>query len=102
MSNTLIVPRERSIERACVQIADKLGLMLLKISEAKGRRGIPDRLLIAPDGRHLFIEFKRPFLGKLSLPQEHVIKKLKALGCEVAVCDSVNDFVDMVHELLNR
>lgn len=99
MSNTLIVPKERSIERACVAIADRLGLLLLKLS---GRRGMVDRLLIAPDGRHLFIEFKRPFLGKLSLPQQHVIQQLKKLGCEVEVCDSVDGFIEMVHKLLSR
>lgn len=102
MSNTIIVPKERSIERACVNIANKLGLLLLKISEPKGRCGIPDRLLIAPNGKYLFIEFKRPVLGKLSLPQEHVMQKLKELGCDVRVCDDVSKFIDMIHELLEK
>ena len=102
MSVTIIVPKERSIERACVNIANKLGLMMLKISEPKGRCGIPDRLLIAPNGKYLFIEFKRPFLGRLSLPQEHVMQQLKDLGCDVEVCDSVDGFVDMVYKLLEK
>jgi hypothetical protein len=102
VSKTIIVPKERSIERACVNIANKLGLYLLKISEPKGRCGIPDRLLIAPSGKYLFIEFKRPFLGRLSLPQEHQMKKLKELGCDVRVCDNVDSFIKMVRELLEK
>ena len=40
-----------------------------------GRRGVPDRLVLGPDGAHLFVEFKRP--GEPLTPWQHrEIRKL--------------------------
>lgn len=54
-----------------------------------GRRGAPDRLF-AKSGRLLFIEFKA--LGKTLEPhQEREITRMKSVGIEVHVVDSITE-----------
>lgn len=45
-------------------------------------RGVPDRLIVLPGPRVIFVELKRPVGGRLSRHQAHWRDKLIALGCE--------------------
>lgn len=51
-----------------------------------GVRGIPDRLLLLPGGRVLFVELKRPVGGKFEPLQERWHLKLARMGFTVVVC----------------
>ena len=56
--------------------------------------GIPDRMVLLPGGRVIFIELKRPVGGKFEPFQPLWIRRLKRLGFAVYVCntkESVDD-----------
>lgn len=60
-------------------------------------RGVPDRIVIAPEGRVYFVELKRPS-GKLSKLQVIVQSELTALGANVYTLYDKED----VHEFIKR
>lgn len=66
-----------------------------------GNKGVPDRLVLLPGGRIIFIEMKAP--GKKSTPQQLLQqKRIKALGCQVFVIDTkekVDDFIRQYGEV---
>jgi hypothetical protein len=79
---------ERDIEGKVVDIAKKNGWLSFKFV-SPAQRGVPDRIFMK-SGRILFIEFKAP--GKQPTPlQDHIIRKMVDAGCEVHVCDSVEE-----------
>ena len=45
-----------------------------------GWKGVPDRIVLMPGGRTIFVETKRPVGGKLSKMQKWWAKRLTALG----------------------
>lgn len=77
--------REASVEAAFVRLLRRHGLPSLKLNVA-GQRGWPDRLVLLPGGRCVFVELKRPGAQARAL-QLHVHKRLAALGFVVTVCD---------------
>ena len=80
---------EAQIEKKVVQWASGKGI-LSKKNIAGASVGWPDRLFIFPDGRHVWVEFKRQG-GRLSKMQEVVIKSLRKNGVDVSVCFSVQE-----------
>jgi hypothetical protein len=76
--------RESSIERhlvAQVKAAYKF--------TSPGRRGVPDRLVLLPGGRTVFVECKAPSeQPRPDQVREH--NRLRALGFNVVVLDSKN------------
>jgi len=79
---------ESEIEQACVQLAKKAGCTLLKI---QGARGWPDRILLCPQAKAVFMEFKRP--GEDLRPYQKFVKAtLQSLGFTVEKVDSVERF----------
>lgn len=80
---------ESSIERAwCTKLKGR-GWLVLKLT---AYAGLPDRLFLKHD-KIMFIEFKRD-CGKLSLVQEAMHNKLKALGFSVEVINSMEGIND--------
>ena len=60
--------------------------------------GIPDRLVILPGGRHVWVELKREG-GRTSKIQKAVHRKLIALGCEVEILtgrDEVDEWLEQI------
>jgi len=81
---------EKHIEAKCRKIAKARGYVFWKL-EVAGYPGVPDRLMLSPGGRAVFIEFKAP--GKKPTPlQAAWHARLRALGFEVHVIDNVSDF----------
>ncbi|WP_447875375.1 VRR-NUC domain-containing protein [Serratia fonticola] len=80
--------RESVIEANLVKQVKAAGGTAYKFT-SPGRRGVPDRLVLLPGGRAVFVECKAP--GEAPRPdqvREH--NRLRALGFSVVVLDSKN------------
>ncbi|WP_274371498.1 VRR-NUC domain-containing protein [Morganella morganii] len=80
--------REDVIERHLVNEVKKAGGIAYKFV-SPGRRAVPDRLVLLPGGKIIFVECKAP--GEKPRPdqlREHA--RLFALGHQVVVLDSKN------------
>ncbi|WP_315168698.1 VRR-NUC domain-containing protein [Metaclostridioides mangenotii] len=87
---------ESRIENKLKTEIDKLGGKAYKF--ISGENGVPDRLVLLPGGKAIFVELKR--LGekprKLQLLNH---KRLKSLGFDVRVIDSINGVKDFIEEV---
>lgn len=82
------MPLESYIERKFVEYIKDNGGMALKL-DAMSCAGIPDRLVVLPNGKMFFVELKQP--GKK--PRALQLKRhadLKRMGFEVYVIDSLD------------
>lgn len=78
--------REKFIESYLVSKLKMIGADPIKF-EVFGRRGMPDRIVLIPGGKVIFVEVKA--LGKKLRPlQEKRKRELEKLGFEVHVIDS--------------
>lgn len=80
--------RESLIEKRLVTEVKKAGGIAYKFV-SPGKRSVPDRIVLLPGGRLVFVECKAP--GKpprADQTREH--KRLRALGFTVVVLDSKN------------
>lgn len=73
--------REASIEEYLRGRIVGLGGVCIKLSPT-GLRGVPDRLIVLPGPRVIFVELKRPKGGVVSALQHWWRERLVALGCE--------------------
>lgn len=80
---------ESQIENAVIAWARARGIFVSKL-QGMGNRSLPDRIFWIPGGKPLLIEFKRPG-GKPTVLQAETILRLKNLGYEVHVIDSVEE-----------
>lgn len=81
---------EKEIEKKLREKTKKLGGRAYKFI-SPGNNGVPDRLIVLPDGKVGFAELKKPKTGKASKLQERQLEFLKKLGCYVMVIDKVED-----------
>lgn len=78
--------QESQLERRLKREVKKLGGKALKF-ESPGMSGVPDRIVLLPEGRLIFVEMKAP--GERLRPlQEKRKRELEALGFQVEVIDS--------------
>lgn len=70
---------EKDIERSLVDTVKRHGGLCLKWV-CPGWSGVPDRIVLIPEGRVMFVELKRPKGGRLSELQKWWGKKLVDLG----------------------
>ena len=73
--------REASIEDYLREQTEALGGVCIKLSPV-GLRGVPDRLMVLPGPRVVFVELKRPKGGVISALQHWWRDRLVRLGCE--------------------
>lgn len=79
--------REALIEARLKEAVKQSGGRCLKWS-SPSQRGVPDRICVMPGGRIVFVELKAP--GKKPTPlQAHLHDRLRELGADVRVIDSV-------------
>lgn len=78
--------REKEVEAALVKAAKKRNGVALKFV-SPGLSGVPDRLVLLPDGKIGFIELKAPG-KKMRLHQEKRKSQLERLGFLVFCLDS--------------
>ncbi len=77
--------RESAIEKRLVAESKACGGMAVKLA-APGANGMPDRIILLPNGRMGFVELKAP--GQKPRPlQELRMRQLRRLGFYVAVVD---------------
>ena len=80
---------EKTIEAALVKRVKELGGMAEKFV-SPGRRSVPDRLIILPDGVIIFVELKAP--GKHAAPLQQLDhERRRVLGCDVRVINTLED-----------
>lgn len=79
--------REAEVERAFVREGEALGAMVLKFA-SPGCAGVPDRMVLFPDGTHAFVELKAAPGKSPRLLQQRVFARFERLGHPVHVVDS--------------
>lgn len=70
---------EKEVEAALVRQVKRRGGLCLKWV-CPGWAGVPDRIVLLPGGRIVFVELKRPKGGVVSSRQQWWRDKLRALG----------------------
>ena len=89
--------REQRIEHQLVRQVSKLGGLALKFV-SPGMAGVPDRLLLLPGGKAVFVETKAP--GKKPRPlQLHRHEQLRSLGFRVFVIDEMKQIREVLDDL---
>ena len=78
---------EKTVEAALVKRVKELGGIAYKWT-SPGRTGVPDRIVMIPGGKIIFVELKSP-TGKLTVRQEREHDTIRALGFDVIVINSV-------------
>lgn len=79
--------KEREIERVLVEEVKHLGGRAYKWV-SPGNSGVPDRIVILPNTRPIFVELKTD-TGRLSPLQENQIRRLKNLGQWVEIVKGI-------------
>ena len=90
---------ETDIETTFVKNAKKKGCHALKLIFLN-KKGFPDRTVLCPGGRILFIEFKKKD-KKQSAIQIQVMKLLQGLGFEYHVCDEKGQAETILQDFLD-
>ena len=93
-----MIQLEKEIEQSLVRLVRNHGGMCLKWV-CPGWAGVPDRIILMPGGRVIFVELKRPKGGQLSSRQVWWMKKLKVLGfvhCVIWTFDELRLFEEVV------
>lgn len=72
---------ESEIEHKLVEMVKRHRGYCLKFV-SPGSAGVPDRILLLPGGRAVFVETKRPYGGRISKLQYYWKKKIERLGFE--------------------
>nr|DAM27364.1 MAG TPA: Nuclease [Caudoviricetes sp.] len=78
--------REQNIEKYLTERMKKIGGKSYKWV-SPGNSGVPDRLIIFPDGQIVFVELKAPG-NTPTKRQRFVHRELRKLNCNVLVIDS--------------
>lgn len=91
---------EKDVERLLVKGIKELGGVAYKFV-SPGNSGVPDRVVVLPDGMVIFVELKTN-TGRLSAIQTRQIVRLEQLGCEVRVLYGAEDVKDFLERLKAR
>lgn len=79
--------KERQIEKQITRLVEDLGGWSLKL---RGPVGFPDRTILLPGGRVVFLETKTP-IGRLRPRQSYIMNGLTDLGFTSDVVTSLED-----------
>lgn len=89
--------QESSLERRLKNEVQKLGGLALKFT-SPGMTGVPDRLILLPNGKTVFVEMKAP--GKKLRPIQAKRKRdFEKLGHRVYKLDSVSSIQAFIQEV---
>lgn len=94
----VIVMREKWIEQQLVKATKGMGGLAIKMS-SPGFDGMPDRLILLPNGKTGFVEVKAP--GKKLRPlQEKRKKQLESLGFLVFCLDDTKQIRNVLYQIM--
>ncbi|QAA31232.1 VRR-NUC domain-containing protein [Clostridium manihotivorum] len=88
---------ESTIEKRLKKEIELIGGKALKFV-SPGVSGVPDRIVLLPHGRIVFVELKAPGEKPRKI-QEYRARELRDLGFEVKVIDSIEKVKEFVGEL---
>lgn len=92
--------KESQIEARLVRmVRDRGGLCYKFVSPANP--GVPDRIVITPDGRTLYVELKTE-VGSLQRIQEWQIAEMKKRGADVRVLKGLAEVKQFVEEVFGN
>lgn len=91
---------ENRVEKYLKKQVEKIGGKALKFI-SPGVTGVPDRIVLLPGGRIIFVELKAPG-KKLRKIQEHRAKELRALGFQVECLDTVEKVDLFIKEVIQN
>ena len=92
--------REKEIEQKLVKAVKEKGGVCPKLV-SPGTNGMPDRMVLLPAGRIVFVEVKAP--GQKPRPlQERRHSQLRALGFEVLVLDDPAQIPVIMNHMMSR
>lgn len=80
--------REAVVERRLVRVVEELGGATVKLVQGEG---LPDRLVLLPGGRAVFVELKKPKGGAVAPLQTLRHRELDKLGFSTVVCWTESD-----------
>lgn len=89
--------RESSVEKRLTNMLRKRGALCLKFS-SPGNPGVPDRIVLLPGGRVVFVEVKARG-GRVGVLQERQIARLRGLGADVRVLEGAEPVREFVAEV---
>ena len=90
---------EKDIERYLTREVKKMGGLCLKFT-SPGNAGVPDRLILLPDGRVWFVEVKKPG-GRVRPLQKWWQNNLADMGFPSLIIDSMHSaqiFITLIRE----
>lgn len=88
--------KERDIEKALVDEVRKAGGRAYKFT-SPGNDGVPDRIVLLPDGLVIFVELKTE-VGRLTRLQRIQCERIKSLGQKVRVLHGLQEVSEFFEE----
>lgn len=89
---------EKEIERRMVRLVKERGGLCYKF-ESPGNPGVPDRILITPAGRVVFVELKTE-VGSLQKIQRWRLEEMRRRGADVRVVKGWEAAKELVDEVM--
>lgn len=90
--------KESEVERRLVQMVRKRGGLCYKFV-SPGNPGVPDRIIITPNGRTIYVELKTE-IGRLANIQQWQIAEMQKRGAEVRVVKGLDAVKALVEEVM--
>lgn len=88
---------ESTIEKRLKKEIEKIGGKALKFI-SPGMSGVPDRIVLMPGGKIIFVELKAPG-KKLRVLQEYRAKELRSLGFQVECINSLKGITEFIEKV---
>lgn len=89
---------EKSIEKSLRDMLHRRGALCYKFT-SPGNPGVPDRIVLLPSGRVVFVELKAEF-GRLDDRQRRQIERMRKTGADVRVLKGLAQVKQFVEEVL--
>lgn len=89
--------KESTIEARLVREVRKLGGLCYKFT-SPGNPGVPDRIVILPDGRTIYVELKTE-IGRLAKIQQWQLEEMRKRGADVRVLKGMDQVTDFLEEV---
>ena len=89
---------EKEIERKLGKDLQAKGCLYLKF-ESPGNPGVPDRIVITPDGRTIYVELKTQ-VGSLANIQKWQIERMRKNGADVRVIKGLEQAKAFAEEVM--